>query len=278
MRNTQKRQLAKPPKNLNWELSYKSKQLENKKAISQITFVSKSKEHKRLQELNIYQNNFFILVVITIVSYVFILDAFIRWNLTSGIFFSTFLIATWGMIGYQFIKLSPLPKEVYGLTLKNWQPAVISAINWSFGFILAALTLKWIVITIIPPFKGMPILSLSVFHKLGWFNCVGILISYALFVPLQELISRGILQGSLQYLLSGKYATPIAIVITSLVFSALHLIAHPIIAYTVFIPSIFWGILFAKNKSLIGVSVSHIILGIFFLYFEYLPLSDLIKF
>ena len=209
--------------------------------------------------------------------YIFILDIFARLKIQGGLVFNTLLIIFLGIGAYAYIKKSTFTPETFGLSLKNWRPAVKEAITWSIGFIVIAIVLKWLIITTIPAFQTMPLLTMNVFYSFGWLKSSLFVLVYALAVPAQEITIRCAFQGSLQHFLDGKYATTKAILIASFIFSAFHLIANPFFAYGTFIPSILWGILFARNPSLLGVSISHIILGIFFIYFEYLPIPGLVQ-
>ena len=62
-----------------------------------------------------------------------------------------------------------------------------------------------------------------------------------------------------------------------MIFSVFHLIVNPYFAYGTFLIGLFWGALFNKTQPIIGVSISHIILGVFFFYFGFFPIVDLVK-
>jgi membrane protease YdiL (CAAX protease family) len=80
----------------------------------------------------------------------------------------------------------------------------------------------------------------------------------------QEFIARGVIISTILNFLEGvKHSGLGAIIMSSMLFSAQHL--HlPSIAFAVlvFIPGIFWGWLFVRHRSILGVSISHIITGI----------------
>ena len=90
----------------------------------------------------------------------------------------------------------------------------------------------------------------------------GLLLAYVVFIPFQELIYRGGLQGALEHFLSGPRAKWQAIFASNIIFSAAHLYISPGFSLVAFFTGLFWGWLYARQKGLIGVSVSHILLGI----------------
>jgi membrane protease YdiL (CAAX protease family) len=87
------------------------------------------------------------------------------------------------------------------------------------------------------------------------------MVIYSIFVNFQEYISRGILQSSLQDFLNYKHKNLFANLLTSSIFSASHIHLSAGLAYLVFLPSLFWGWLYYRQRSLIGPIVSHILIG-----------------
>jgi membrane protease YdiL (CAAX protease family) len=53
-----------------------------------------------------------------------------------------------------------------------------------------------------------------------------------------------------------------AIVVSNLIFATAHTYLGLWFCLAVFLPGIFWGWMFAKQRSIIGVTVSHILVGI----------------
>ena len=63
-----------------------------------------------------------------------------------------------------------------------------------------------------------------------------------------------------------------AVLLSTLMFTQIHLHLTPAYAIAVFFPSLFWGALYARHRTLVGVSVSHILIGIYVAFFLGLPL------
>lgn len=86
---------------------------------------------------------------------------------------------------------------------------------------------------------------------------------YALFVPVQEIIARCGLQSLIRESLYGsdRYRTGTAIFVSNLIFAAAHVHLNVGIAVATFFGGVFWGWLFHRRRSIVGVSVSHIMIG-----------------
>lgn len=238
--------------------------------------INEMKEKEKESQFRINFGRLFLTVVLCLVGYVYVFDFTSRRYGSSGTLLNSSIILILGLIGYIYIRRSSFSREIFGLTLKNWKPAVREAILGSVGLILFSLAMKWLYITFVPGHEHDAYLTLNVFHKVGWAKALLMILAYAAFIPAQEIITRCAVQGSLQHFFQGKFATMKAILVTSFVFSVLHLIADPLFAYWTLVPSIFWGVLFARNPSLLGVSVSHFILGVYFIWFDFLPIEDLV--
>ncbi|MBC2773523.1 cyclic nucleotide-binding domain-containing protein [Rhizobium sp. AQ_MP] len=85
--------------------------------------------------------------------------------------------------------------------------------------------------------------------------------TYILVAPLQEWICRGVLLTAIADLMPGKTRPMSAIVITSLIFSTLHLHYSQSLAVVALVSGIVWGWLHLKYRNLAGPIVSHFILG-----------------
>jgi hypothetical protein len=91
--------------------------------------------------------------------------------------------------------------------------------------------------------------------------------TYSLFCILQEIILRSALQHSLIHFLTGRFAKTRIIATTTLIAAATHLhlksLAFPLL---IIVPNIFWCLLYDKHRSLLCVSVSHILIGVWALF------------
>ena len=87
-------------------------------------------------------------------------------------------------------------------------------------------------------------------------------------VPAQEFAVRGALQGSLETFFEGPRRAWIAIVMSNILFSVVHVHLSMFFAAVTFVVGVFWGWLCYRHRSLVGACVSHLVLGlaVFFLY------------
>ncbi len=164
-----------------------------------------------------------------------------------------------------FIKKSQLPLSAFGITTRNWKRSVWESLIFSVAIIPVIILAKYILLQLIPGFEDKPVLEFS--HDLpysGFTLFLGLLV-YSILVPPQELAVRGGLQSSLQMFLTGKYRIFFAILISNLLFSAGHVYINVSFALSVFPIGLLWGWLYHRHGTLIGVCISHILVGNFFL-------------
>jgi len=167
------------------------------------------------------------------------------------------------------IRQSGLPIHLFGLTTRGWKPAVSEAMTWTAVIVVALIGIKWALVTYVPRYQHLPVFGFDPVHtKYLAFNFA----LYGLHSPVQEFIARGVLQGSLQHFFKGHHVTWRAILISNALFSATHVhLLGGLRGLVVFIPGLFWGWLYSRNENLIGVSISHLIIGwtaLFFLNLE----------
>ena len=180
----------------------------------------------------------------------------------TGIFVILFLL---------IMKDSKLPLRTFGLTTHNWLKAVVESILFSIVVCGIIVVFKWILIktTIRETGKerGEPFLqihadkntTLLMKENMWWM----IFITYVfIIVPLQELIVRGGLQSTLEVFLTEKHINLKAIIVSNLLFSTTHLFLGTEIALLVFIGGIYFGWLYMRHHTLIGVILAHGIVGV----------------
>lgn len=167
------------------------------------------------------------------------------------------------------IRQSGLPPHFFGLTVRNWKPALKESILWSAIIVAVLVVAKWTLVTYVSRYHHLPVISFDPSHtRFLVFNFA----LYGLHSPVQEFIVRGVLQGSLQNFFKGRRVTSRAILISNAIFSATHVhLLGGLLGAIVFVPGLFWGWMYARQQNLIGVSISHILIGwtaLFFLDLE----------
>lgn len=178
------------------------------------------------------------------------------------------LILIFTLVLLSIVRRSGYPWSFYGVRRGRLFRKTLEAIFYSIPVMAVVLLIKWLAISYIPDLHSLPLFDHTATFKAGLpFNINIYFISmffYALFCPVQEFMVRGCVQTSLQNLLTGS-STQVkwnAILISNLIFSSAH--AHTSLGFALitFIPGLFWGWLFYRQKSLIGVCVSHILIGV----------------
>jgi len=172
------------------------------------------------------------------------------------------IIFLFAAMSFFVIKKGGYPFSMYGLTLKNWRQSLLESILWLIPILALLCVLKWLYLTRYPGAQDYPLLSLGQHLKMSKGGLILTCLAYSVFAPVQEFIARGCFQTSFQNFLMGKYRILTAIVISNLMFSMTHLHISIRFALIAFIPGLFWGWQYARHKNLIGISISHIIIGL----------------
>jgi CRP-like cAMP-binding protein len=158
-------------------------------------------------------------------------------------------------------RASGFPAATFGFTMRRWPWAVADSLSWTLLFCTAitlakAALLQW----------GPGYAHLRLFKP--WVSPDGLgatLLAYALYTvltPVQEFIARGMLQGSLHKMLTGRHVALRAILVANAIFSLSHQHLGLGYALAVFVPGLFWGWLYHRQRSLLGVSLSHVLIGL----------------
>lgn len=157
-----------------------------------------------------------------------------------------------GALGVHAIAASDLPAAHFGLTLRGARRALASA-ALSTALLLAG---------------GALLLRLSGAPAGPGFGLDPGMAAYLLLsVPLQELVFRGVFPGAVRFLLGADdpRAGAAAVLVSTLAFCAVHLPWGPGAALLVAVPGLVWGIQAERDRSLLGVVLSHLAVGWTFL-------------
>ncbi|MBN2690224.1 MAG: cyclic nucleotide-binding domain-containing protein [Gammaproteobacteria bacterium] len=165
-------------------------------------------------------------------------------------------------VSIYFIKHHHIPPRDFGLHSKSWRWAIKDSLLWTATVCLILLAIKFIIIKTIPTLHNEPLIN--IWRERGGSIRLTVILSilYMLLVPVQELIARGILQGTLKKILYGKHSAAGAIVIANIMFAFAHQSVGKYYTIMALIGGFFWGWLYNRQNSLIGVSISHIIIGL----------------
>jgi len=215
----------------------------------------------KIEQMRVLSARFFVQMVIGLIIFTFALGSlneFAAQVETTYVSFGVlFVYAAWSFV---FSRQSGLPKEAFGLTMKNFKPAIKLTLAVSMFFIAGMFILKWAMITLAPETYGSKIIS--VYENDSSVPLAFIIVIYSMHAVMQEYIARACIQGGLHQFISGKGAAITAIVLATLMFSVFHLMLDMRLALLTIIPSLLWGFLFYRQRNFVAVAISHILIGI----------------
>ncbi|MFO3423173.1 cyclic nucleotide-binding domain-containing protein [Legionella pneumophila serogroup 1] len=165
-----------------------------------------------------------------------------------------------------------LPYSRFGITAKDWGKTTLEALAFTIPIMLFVLIIKVFFIIGIDHLDNTPIFSgtkrFLVNNEVDWEYYFAMIFLYSLFAPIQELMARSALQSTFFHFLPGEklFRQWNGIFLSNLIFATMHTHLGLTFASLTFIAGLFWGWLFHRQKSLLGVSVSHVILGVWSLF------------
>lgn len=239
--------------------------------------------HFEDEKTRMMMSRFIVFVLILVFLYVFAIQSvtILKLTVVSSSVISVPILLVCCLAMFRMMKRSHYPLKAYGFTLQNWRKDLLESILWTLPVLVALVICKWILISTIPSFSSVTLFDISPALNEGAGDvsrpvAALLVLSYTLFVPVQEIIYRGAMQSSLQRFLYGKNKILPAILVSNIPFSMIHFHLSLILVITTYILGIFWGYMFARQKSLLGVSVSHFLVGLF--AFFILGLQDVLIF
>jgi membrane protease YdiL (CAAX protease family) len=169
---------------------------------------------------------------------------------------------------FPVIEHSGFPPEFFGLRTDYWWRSIPFAIKWSLLFLAILAFVKWLLIETVPRLHGLSVISFSDVRVAGmndtntyWFWIAASV--YLILTPLQEFVARCGVQAPLYAFLQGSEfkRAALSIVVSNLVFAAVHAHIGAAFAAAAFLPGLFWGWMFLRTNCLVATSVSHIMIG-----------------
>lgn len=168
------------------------------------------------------------------------------------------------------VRTGPFSFAELGLTWKGARAAVREAVAFSAVFLAALIALKYVLVTFVPAHQANAVFELSQTYlrldaagRIDWpFYLMHIGI-YALFVPVQEIVVRCGMQALIAEFLYGsaRFRATVAILVSNMIFAAAHTHLNVGISLATFAVGIYFGWLFYRRRSVVGVSVAHFMIG-----------------
>ena len=216
-----------------------------------------------MEQKRVESARFFVQMVMGLIVFTFLLGFLQeKADQVDSTFISFSVLAIYGVWSYFYVKMSKIPLELFGLTMANFKPALKLVIKATGVFLILMVVLKWILTLVAPEQYGTEILDLYESGGEGEISPWLIAFLYSLHAIIQEFIARGCIQGGLLQFIVGKRSAWTAIVVATMMFSTFHLMMDMRFALVTIIPGLFWGWLFYKERNILAVSISHIIIGL----------------
>jgi CRP-like cAMP-binding protein len=159
------------------------------------------------------------------------------------------------------MRSSGFPPVTFGFTLARWPRVVAESAAWSLAFCAVMTLAKAALLHWSDMHRHLQLISPWV-SPAGTAATLTAYLLYALLSPVQEFVARGLMQGALSKMLTGTFVPLKSILVANAVFSISHQHLGLAYALAVFVPGLFWGWLYHRQGSLLGVSISHVIIGL----------------
>ena len=162
------------------------------------------------------------------------------------------MVFCFGIIIYQKTDFS---FEELGLKIKDYKNTFLPAIGISLALVALLMAVKMVVLRLAPGFipADAPFWNWNI-GLYGW-------IGYIFCCIIQEFLARSMLYGSIRKMFDGKYAVAAAIVLSTLLFGAVHL-GHGFMYMAgamILLGSL--GGLYEKQRNIWGVAIIHYVMG-----------------
>jgi hypothetical protein len=182
------------------------------------------------------------------------------------------LLALFAAVTALAIRATGLPWATFGVTARRFWPAVREAALLTLPALLLVTLAKaaWVAAT---PGAGAVFDAARIAARYSPHAYAFYVIVYGLFTFLQELVARGAAQTALELVLPGPQRKLSALLLADLLFAATHLHVSPALAAAVLVPGLFWGWLYARQRTLAGVTASHAMLGLYVYFVLGMPLQ-----
>ena len=154
-----------------------------------------------------------------------------------------------------FLRRHHYPLDTFGLTWRNWKRSLVESLLICPPALGALIVFKALLVRYDPRYQGMPIIDWRYWGPWQMF------LIYVVVSTAQELSTRGFLQTCIERVLQGKGRTALAVLLASAEFGVVHLHYSFELGVLAFFGAVLFGSLYARHRSILGITVAHYILG-----------------
>lgn len=241
-----------------------SRNLSDRIRDTNLTVVESLRKELEHTKARIVMGNFIITIITILVLYLLLLG-YVRENhklIINTMIISAPMIGIFAAIVFFYLLKTGLPLSAFGFTLKGWAISLKECLIASVIYMILITIVKWFLVNS-NEFPEFTLFDGTIFSpNLTTTMQVTSLIIYALFVPLQEFIVRGAMQSSFLEFLISPNRRFWSILLSNLLFATTHFHISVRFGLMVITAGFMWGYLFSRHRTLVGVVVSHIIIGI----------------
>lgn len=230
--------------------------------VSYLSLEQRNEELKKMSRIRTELASLFTSVVLLITGYTFILGILNNKLIInylpeqSSYFISRIIEISTLIIVFKIVRNSSLSWKDFGLNFSGAKKSITESVVISLLIIGGLYLAKYGLIAACP--DKLPDKRIIVWEYFDYTY-----ITYLVVAPLQEFITRGVVQTSLQRLLVGRHKVILSIIITSFLFGSLHVFSSIYLGLAAMITGWFWGWMYHRHKNIIGVSISHFLIGNF---------------
>jgi CRP-like cAMP-binding protein len=247
-----------------------SKELSRRLRFNNDITVAALEQQLALERTRALMGRFVVFMAFAMVTYTFalyVVTTLLSEDVTSSVV-TLPITLIWTGVVYGMIRRSGLPFEAFGLTLRHRGAVIQEALIWTACICVGATAVKLGLIWWDASFAGERLFNLSGVldpetRAQDLRNSLLLALAYGIVAPVQEFIVKSGLQASLQRCLVGPSVNLRSVVISNAMFASAHLHMSLSFAIFSFFPGLIWGALFARQQSLLGVCVSHLLCGWF---------------
>lgn len=242
---------------------------------NQLAVLSLKKMYYKERKLNA-MNHLTLQIFVILVAYQCIVRIFLAFTKANTLNANTLielpLMLAITYFAYRLIRKERYPLSMWGLTFRRWKKAVWESLLMTIPLMGLIVLIKWGMIHFLQSYADSSLFSLGFSIPHSFFHTPTLTFAkiavafYVLSAPLQEFLIRGVLQTALQRASTQGHRIFFPILVSNLIFAAGHEPLSWIFPIAIFIPGVIWGILYFRHRTLVGVSLSHLIIGIFALY------------
>ena len=232
------------------------------KALSELR--RKNADLERAAQLRAEFSKLFICTILTLCGYVMLVSYLreVRRIDMGPLAWATHLVnlGLFGMMGGSmawFLHQHRYAMSTFGLTAKNWGRSLAESVLVCIPVLALLVAYRALLIHFDSAYQGRPLLEPN-FGPFPWQTFV----LYVLVCFSQELTTRGFLQTIIERVLEGKGRTTLAILLGAAEFGAIHLHYSFRLGVLAFLGAALFGKLYARHRTIAGITVAHYILGV----------------